>query len=172
MLNLKYGYVTNIDENGRVRVCFPDQDNFVTDFLPTIRDKSKNDKDGNFLDIDEEVATIYDDETDDGVVLGAVNSDASPLNLFDRNKKYFTFSDGTHIEYDKSTHSLIADIRGVVEIISSTSVTVTAPQVIIKSVQTVLGEGGKPMARLGDTVQVDPITHVGTITSGGINTSI
>ncbi|MDD3236802.1 MAG: hypothetical protein PHV37_01735 [Candidatus Gastranaerophilales bacterium] len=129
MLSLKFGNVINIDDYGRVRVNIPDMDNFETDYLPVIKQKSKNDKDGNFLDIDEEVSLIYDDETDDGVVLGAVNTDSSPLAIFDRNKKYFTFSDGTHIEYDKSTHHLKADVKGSAEIIA-TNVNITGNLIV------------------------------------------
>ena len=42
----------------------------------------------------------------------------------------------------------------------------------IKSAQVNLGEGGKRIARIGDSVAVDGKSHVGTITGGGTNTSI
>lgn len=42
----------------------------------------------------------------------------------------------------------------------------------IDAQQTNLGVGGNQIARIGDTVQVNTTTGIGTITSGGINTSI
>lgn len=164
MLKLVFGYVSNLDKNGRVKVVLPEYDEFATDYLPVIRQKSKRDKDGTTLDIYEEVALIYDSETDDGVVLGAVSTDESPMPLCERDKKYFTFEDGTHIEYDRKTHTLNADIKG--------NAVITAENITIKSSKTILGEGGKAIARIGDSVRVDPNTHQGTITSGGVNTSI
>ena len=119
---LHKGYVTNIDNNGRVRVKFPELNGMVSDYLPVIKSHSKNDKDGNFLEIDEEVYCAMDEHCEDGIVLGAYNTDSSPLPINDRNKKYYTFSDGTHIEYDKSTHTLTADVKGIANIKAKTVV--------------------------------------------------
>lgn len=116
MLNLEYGYVTNIDELGRVKVMLPAKDNFVTDFLTTPKAKSRYDKDGSFFDINEEVAVLFDDEKGDGTVLHAINSDTSPLIIKDRNKKYFTFLDQTHFEYDRAQHKALADLKGTLDI--------------------------------------------------------
>ncbi len=116
MLNLLFGYVTNIDANGRAAVKLPELDDWVTDFLPVIKSKSRQDKEENPLDMDEEVAVIFDDEKQQGVILGAINTDSSPLALFDRNKAYYTFSDGSHFEYDKATHKASADVKGEVEL--------------------------------------------------------
>ena len=58
--------------------------------------------------------------------------------------------------------------------VEATNVEIEATNVEIKADtdikgKTNLGIGGQPIARQGDTVQVDPITHSGTITSGSIN---
>lgn len=116
MLDLLFGHVANIDTNGRVTVNLPELDNYVTDYLPVIKSKSKNDKEGTFLEIEEEVAVIFDVEKKDGVVLGAINTDESPLIISERSKKYYTFSDSTHFEYDKAEHKAVANINGTAEL--------------------------------------------------------
>ena len=55
---------------------------------------------------------------------------------------------------------------GSIEITSSGSATVTAATVNVNGDVNLGAEGGQPVARVGDAVQVDPITHLGTITSG------
>lgn len=117
MLELLFGYVSNIDINARVCVKLPQLgERYTTDFMPVLRTKSKNDKEGVFLDMDEEVAVIYDIEKEDGLVLGAINTDVSMLSIFDRNKQYYTYADGTHFEYDKAQHKATANIAGTTEI--------------------------------------------------------
>lgn len=116
MLDLLFGHVTNVDKNGRVCVKLEELDNYTTDYLPVIKSKSKNDKQGDFLEMDEEVAVVFDVEKKDGVVLGAINTDESPLPIFDRNKKYYTYSDSTHFEYDKAEHKATANIKGTAEV--------------------------------------------------------
>lgn len=70
------------------------------------------------------------------------------------------------------------NITGTTSINSSGNVTITAPNVDIAASTTNLGIGGQPIARLGDSVQVNVTsgsssgTWTGTITSGGNNTSI
>lgn len=54
---------------------------------------------------------------------------------------------------------------------NAASVTAAA-SVDIDSPVTNLGSGGQPIARVGDAVQVNTTTGVGTITAGGTNTSI
>lgn len=55
---------------------------------------------------------------------------------------------------------------GNIEITSSGSATVTASSVTVNGDVNLGAEGGMPVARVGDAVQVDPVTHAGTITSG------
>lgn len=112
MLNLLFGYVTNVDDNGRAAVQLPELDNWVTDFMPVLKTKSKNEKENNALDMDEEVAVLFDDAKQHGVILGAINTDTSPLVIKDRNKVYHTFADGTAFEYDRGAHKASADIKG------------------------------------------------------------
>lgn len=116
-----FGYVTNLEANGRVRVKFPSRNNLVSQPIPVLKSRSKKDKEGNILDIDEEVACIMDDNCEDGLCLGAYNTDESPLIITDKDKKYYTFSDGTHFEYDRKNHIFTGDIKGYASITAETT---------------------------------------------------
>lgn len=66
---------------------------------------------------------------------------------------------------------------GKLEINAKGDVDVTATNVNIDASATNLGVGGQPIARVGDSVEVTGVssgssTRTGTITSGGVNTSI
>lgn len=61
---------------------------------------------------------------------------------------------------------------GDVNVTASGDVDVTATNVNIDATTTNLGVGGAAIARVGDPVSVDSGTHAGTITAGGLNTSI
>lgn len=50
----------------------------------------------------------------------------------------------------------------------STLISLADDGIVINSTTVNIGTGGLGVARIGDTVQVDPITHQGTITSGSI----
>ena len=52
------------------------------------------------------------------------------------------------------------------QVAASGTATVTAATVNVNGDVNLGAEGGQPVARVGDAVQVDPITHLGTITSG------
>jgi hypothetical protein len=59
-----------------------------------------------------------------------------------------------------------------VSITTTADVNITADNVVVDANKVDLGTGGAKIARLGDAVQVNLGTGIGTITSGGTNTSI
>ena len=83
-----------------------------------------------------------------------------------------------------SENNIVAELHlknnGVIDIVAQSDVnivatgnaTVSAQTLTVSASQTILGSGGKAIARVGDSVEVDPGTHKGTITSGGTNTSV
>jgi phage baseplate assembly protein V len=108
---LKFGLVDAVDEQRmRVRVRLPDLDNLVTAWLPVLTRKSLRDKDYWLPDIEEHVAVLLDANGDDGVVLGALFSQADPPPVTSRDKWHKRFSDGAEFEYDRSSHTLA--VRG------------------------------------------------------------
>lgn len=106
---LKFGYITNYDECGRVKVQIEDEDSVITDYIPVVRTSASKDDTGDTIDTNTFVAVILDDLNPlNGVCLGAVN--LKPVKSV--NKKYHQFSDGTSLKYDRETHVLTADVNG------------------------------------------------------------
>lgn len=127
---LKFGTVSAVDEQTmRVRVRLPDLDNLRTDWLPVLTRKSLRDKDYWLPDIGEHVAVLLDANGDDGVVLGAIFSDADTVPVVSRNKWHRRFIDGTTIEYDRETHKLRIDCVGDIELASATHISLQAPRI-------------------------------------------
>lgn len=110
---LKFGYITNYDECGRVAVQIQDEDGFITDYLPIIKTSASKDCEGGTIDTTTLVAVILDDcNPMCGVCLGKV--EVMPRENV--NKKYHKFSDGTNLEYDREAHILTVDVKGSVNI--------------------------------------------------------
>lgn len=90
---------------------------------------------------------------------------------------YIKFANSNEIDI-VSKGDLVLNITGNVTIncqtaqVNADSVTVDASFTVAGANISTLGESGQPIARLGDAVLVDIATGIGTITSGGQNTSI
>ena len=69
---LKFGVVTNINPlTAKARVQFADDD--ITSFwLPVIQHKTNKDKFYSMVDVGEQVACLMDENSEDGVILGAI----------------------------------------------------------------------------------------------------
>lgn len=91
----------------RVRVQFPDRDNILSWWLPVCVTKTQDDKDFWQPDIGEQVACLMDEHDENGCVLGSVASlvDAPPAGLTP-NDRFYEFSDGTILHYNRVTHVL------------------------------------------------------------------
>ena len=108
---LKFGTVSAVDEQTmRVRVRLPDLDNLRTDWLPVLTRKSLRDKDYWLPDVGEHVAVLLDANGDDGVVLGAIFSDADTVPVVSRDKWHRRFDDGAQVEYDRAAHHYSVDV--------------------------------------------------------------
>lgn len=108
---LKFGTVSAVDEQTmRVRVRLPDLDNLRTDWLPVLTRKSLRDKDYWLPDVGEHVAVLLDADGDDGVVLGAIFSEADAVPVVSRDKLQRRFDDGAVVEYDRAAHHYLVDV--------------------------------------------------------------
>lgn len=111
---LKFGTVSAVDEAGmRVRVRLPDVGNLRTQWLPVLTRKSLRDKDYWLPDTGEHVAVLLDAQGEDGVVLGAIFSQADATPVADRDIWQRRFADGAELEYHRGEHVLT--VRGGVE---------------------------------------------------------
>ena len=69
-------------------------------------------------DVGEQVYVLLDSEATEGMVLGAIYSDADPPPISDPDVCHFDFEDGTVVEYDRKQHSLRLKVssKGTLEI--------------------------------------------------------
>lgn len=108
------------------------------------------------------------------------------LNIGSRELRFKKLNDGEVAMYDDSGNLLHFKNGGVIDFKAADTLTQTARTININGTNTVvnaetvtvnaqtttvngkvnLAGGGQPVARLGDTVEVDPNTHKGTITAG------
>ena len=77
-------------------------------------------------------------------------------------KAEIIFKNNGNIEIDAGNANIV---------INCSNAEINSQQVDVNASIVNLGEGGAPIARVGDTVQVSTVTGLGTITTGGVNTS-
>lgn len=104
---LKFGVVTEVDPaNCRVRVQYNDNEAVASYWLAVIQRKTSGDRDYHMPEAGEHVACHVDENTEEGVVLGAIYSAADPAPVDSADKRHVAFNDGSVFEYDRNTHRL------------------------------------------------------------------
>lgn len=99
------------------------------------------------------------------------------LGFLPNNEKFLYPEGEIVIGLKNQTFVLSVDDKGNLTM-STQNITLKATEITIDSPKTTIGTGGQPIARVGDSVQVEVTsgssagTWNGTITSGGVNTSI
>lgn len=192
---LRFGVVVAIDESrGMARVQYTDMDGEVSYWLAVVKQKTLKDKQYFLPDIGEHVAVLIDDRAEEGVVLGAIYSDADPVPVSSKDKYHIRFNDGTMIEYDRKEHKLTADVKGDIEVKSTgrcdvdcknqiyiksvTNVTIQAPTINMKGGSPASGVFEGTLRLIGDliieqgNIEVNGNIHAtGTIIDDGGNTN-
>ena len=176
---MRIGIVNAIDQAAcKVRVQFQDQDGMVSDWLPVMQKKTLQDKVFWLPDLDEHVVCIMDENEEDGVVLGAIYSDADAPAVSSQDKYQVKFQDGTTIEYDRAAHKLHADVKGNVELIASGTLTgtitgettLTTPTFTINGNVVINGGLTQGKGSAGGTATMQgPVTVTNDVTAGGIS---
>ena len=104
---------------GWARVRLPAYDNLETAELPVLQRRTHRDKALDLPDVGEQVALILDRRGEDGVVLGAIWSEADPVPQSDGpDVDVRRYEDGTLLRYDRKAHKLTAEVRGSVDIVA------------------------------------------------------
>ena len=88
------------------------------------------------------------------------------LNIGNRRLRFKELKDGEVALYDNAGSLVHLQNGGKMQIKSTNQITVKAAQILLDGPTELGGSGGQPVALLGCTVEVDPNTHKGTITSG------
>lgn len=188
--SLKFGTVS-ASKPGFARVRLPDLDNMRTMWLPIAYPKTLQDQCCWTYDHGEHVAVLLDARGEDGVILGAVYSDADKPPMTDPNKFAVRFKDGALLEYDRGAHVLtVTGVQKVVvqadaEILlqAGAKVTVSTPEaefsgnVLVKG--KLVGQGGMAVsggngasAVISGKVEVDGDIHAsGSVMDAGGNSN-
>ena len=162
-LPFKYGIVSEV-KPGFAKVYFQDDDGIVTDWWPVLQKTSLKDKESWPLNVKEHVVCLCDERLEEGVVLGAIYSDADKPDAGAGAGKFRkVFEDGTTIEYDKNNHKLTADIKGDVDIKAALSIVAEATTTLTAKA-TVSATVEAPVITLKGNVTV-----VGVISAGGLS---
>lgn len=123
---VKVGKVSSVDPAScTARVIFEAQ-GVVSYDLPIVVSQTMKNKDYVLPDVGEQVLCIFlPTGNAAGFILGSLYSTVDKPALSSEDKRGITFSDGTHIEYDRSSHTLSIDCKGPINIIASGNVNVT-----------------------------------------------
>lgn len=111
MVKLLFGFVDSRDlEAVAVRVRLPDLDDRITPPLKAMAASTLENKFYYLPDEKEQVACLVDEESGEGVLLGAIYSEADEAPVKDGDKWHMRFKDGAVLEYDRKTHELVANL--------------------------------------------------------------
>lgn len=187
-----FGIVTAVDAaRGWARARLPEYDNLETAFLPVLQRRTHKDKALDLPDVGEQVALLLDLRGEDGVILGAVWSDADPVPQAEGpDVDVRRYADGTVLRYDRAAHRLTADVQGEIvatctgkadvtaqgaaKMESKTALTLAAPRIALKgalSMQSYEG-GGPTTAEIDGSVTVrrgDLAVPDNDVTAGGVS---
>jgi phage baseplate assembly protein V len=159
----KYGIISEV-KKGYAKVNFA-ADGIVSDWLPVLVRKSKSDKESWQLEINEHVVCLMDEYCNEGVVLGAIVSDADSSDPDEGKGKFRKlFSDGTLIEYDKEANKLTVDVKGELEAITTGKASITAGTTL-EGTATTKASITAPLIELSGNVTVS-----GTLSAAAIST--
>ena len=104
---LRFGIVSQIDPiNVQARVSFED-DESTSFWLPVLQTKTLKDKFYAMPDIGEQVACLMDENSEDGVILGAIYSAEDVSTTQSEKQLSVNLEDGSYINADKENHTLI-----------------------------------------------------------------
>lgn len=110
---LRFGIVTQINPiSVQARVNFGDDDS-TSFWLPVLQTKTLKDKFYSMPDIGEQVACIMDENSEDGVILGAIYSSADLPIAQSEKELSINLEDNSSINANKETNSLTVSFKNI-----------------------------------------------------------
>ncbi|WP_322080229.1 phage baseplate assembly protein V [Burkholderia cenocepacia] len=185
---IKFGTVS-ASKPGFARVRLTDLGNMRTMWLPIAYPKTLADQACWTYDNGEQVAVLLDSRCEDGVILGAIYSDADRPPVTDPNKFIVKFKDGAVLEYDRATHTLtcsgmqtvIVDSKSEILLRAGEKVTFDSPEAEFTGNATIKGKltyqggmagSGGDGATLTGNMKIDGnVDATGTIMDAGGNSN-
>jgi phage baseplate assembly protein V len=108
---LRFGVVTNINPlTAKARVEFA-EDGMNSFWLPILQKKTFKDKYYSVVDIGEQVACLMDENSEDGVILGAIYTGVDSVPGISKDQHLIKFEDGSFIEYNKETQMMTIVVK-------------------------------------------------------------
>jgi phage baseplate assembly protein V len=163
---LRFGNITEVDPaKGYARVTFTD-DGIVSDFLQFVVMGAIKDNFSHTFSVNEQVACLMDENSEEGVILGAIFNEKTPPNNGGEGIFRVKFDDNSVIEYDRNSHEYTLDIKGKINITAQSEVNIDAVNANI--VATAIAKIQAPAIELTGAVAISgALTVGGTITAPG-----
>lgn len=138
---LKFGIISDAKpDKGLYRVKI-DEEDITTDWLSVLARNTLKVKDEIPLYVNEHVALLMDEMCENGVILGAMWSEAdTPASGAGEDIYRKTFEDGTFIQYDKGTGEVTVDGKGSVIVKSAKNVEITCSKLIVNNKVEITGD--------------------------------
>lgn len=153
MSKLRFGNITEVNpDNCYARVKFTD-DEIVSAPLQILVRAALVDKDSFTFEINEQVAVIMDDNSEEGVILGAIFNDKTKPDGGGTGIFRMLFGDGTFMQYDKNTHKYEVNVKGDVAITAEGDVSIEAETASVTA--TTVEVDAQQVSVDADTVVVD-----------------
>lgn len=128
---LRFGIISEIDPaKGYARVKFTD-DEIVSDWLQILVMGALSNKFFHTFDINEQVACFMDENSEEGVILGATFNNKTAPNGGTKDKVRVLFSDDSFIEYDRASHKYEINVKGDINITAEGTTAVEAAVVSV-----------------------------------------
>lgn len=153
--------MTAVDEQtGRVRARVDDLDGMESYWLPVLQERVQDDQMVYWLDVDDFVAILADERLEWGVVLGCLYSEKNPPPITSKDRYYRRFSDGSFIDFDRTT--------GVLTLEATDRINITAPNGVHITNSTSESEiNGSAIAVLGATDNDDESSGSDALVTSG-----
>lgn len=156
---LRFGHITEIDPaKGYARVTFLD-DEIVSAWLQIVVLGALKNKFFHMFDINEQVAVLMDEDSVEGVILGAVFNDGNQAGG-NKDAVRVQFEDDSFIEYNRSTHEYNINVKGKINIVSEGETKIEAQTVAVDATMVTID------AEMVD-IQATAVTMSGTLTVTG-----
>lgn len=119
MGGLKFGIVEQIDPaKARARVRLDDNESILTYWLAVLQQRTGKDKTYCMVEEGEHVACLLDEHAEEGVIIGAIYSEAEPPIADSEDVRRVELEDGAWFEYDRRTGNLNGHVPGDINITS------------------------------------------------------
>lgn len=163
---LRFGYITEVDAGkGYARVKFMDDD-IVSDWLQVVVHGATGNRYFHTFEVNEQVACLMDNHSEEGVILGATYNDKNTANG-SVDIVRVQFSDDSYIEYNKNSHELNINIKGKINITADSEVNIEAP--VVNAEGEIINVDGTTINITGEVIATGNLTVSGAVTAASIS---